>query len=95
MKDVQHRTVKCFMVLQKKAPNGIHEELMTTIGTTFPNSIAKKWAALFKAGRQSTEDDPRGELKTCLREYCLPRRAINGSNRVTKAAFEHNLRIFI
>ena len=28
------------------------------------------------------------ELKTCLREYRLPQRAINGRNRVPKAAFD-------
>ena len=30
---------------------------------------------------------PPEELKACLREYCLPQRAINGRNRVLKAAF--------
>ena len=49
------------MVLQKKAPKAIHEELAATLGDdSLSYSSVKKWAALFKAGRQSTEDDPRG-----------------------------------
>lgn len=61
MNDVQQRAVIRFMVLQKKAPKAIHEELAATLGDdSLSYSSVKKWAALFKAGRQSTEDDPRG-----------------------------------
>ena len=61
MNDVQQRAVIGFMVLQKKTRKAIHEELAATLGNdSLFYSIAKKWAALFKAGRQSTEDDPRG-----------------------------------
>ena len=36
----------------------------------------------------ATEGSQTEELKTCLREYRLPQRGINGRNRVPKAAFD-------
>lgn len=60
MNDVQQRAVIRFMVLQQKAPKAIHEELVATLGEdSLSYTSVKKWAALFKAGRQSTEDDAR------------------------------------
>ena len=38
---------------------------------------------------RAAEGGPTEELKTCLREYRLPQRGINGRNRVPKAAFDH------
>ena len=54
--------------LQKKgmSPKEIHEDMVQTLGEDSPSySTIKKWAAEFKRGRDSTEDDPRsGRPKT-------------------------------
>ena len=44
----------------------------------------------FKGDRRrvSGEGGQMEELKACLREYSLPQRAINGKNRLPKAAFD-------
>lgn len=60
MSDVQQRSVIKFFVLQGKAPKDIHAELEATLGHgALSYSTVKKWAALFKHGRESVEDDPR------------------------------------
>ena len=48
--------------LQKKelAPKNIHTDMTATLGDDAPAlSTVKKWAAEFKRGRESLEDDPR------------------------------------
>lgn len=48
------------MILQNKSPKAIHEELVARLGdNSMSYSFVKKWAALFKAGRESVEDDER------------------------------------
>ena len=46
-------------------PNEIHENFMKTLGKESPSySTVKKWAAEFKIGRESFEDDgPSGRAK--------------------------------
>ena len=70
MDEVQQRSVIRFMVMQNKTPKSIHEELQTTLGeAALAYSTVKKWAALFKAGRESVEDDERsGRPKTAVNE---------------------------
>ena len=56
----QQRSVIRFMVMQQKTPKLIHEELQVTLGdSALANPTVKKWAALFKAGRESVQDDAR------------------------------------
>lgn len=54
--------------LQKKGmtPKEIHEDMVQTLAEDSPSyATVKKWAAEFKRGRVSTEDDPRsGRPKT-------------------------------
>ena len=38
-------------------PKEIHEDFMETLGKESPYSTVKKWAAEFKRGRWSVEDD--------------------------------------
>ena len=47
------------------SPKEIHEEFMETVGKEPPSySTVKKWAAEFRTGRKSIEDDERyGALK--------------------------------
>ena len=48
--------------LQKKGmtPKEIHEDMVKTLDDDSPSySTIKKWAAEFKRGRESIEDDPR------------------------------------
>ena len=48
------------MVLQNRSPKAIHEELVATFGGDYMSySFINKWAALFKGGRESVEDDER------------------------------------
>ena len=70
MDEVQQRSVIRFMVMQNKTPKSIHEELQTTLGeAALAYSTVKKWAALFKAGRESVEDDERsGRPTTAVNE---------------------------
>jgi len=59
MDEIQQRSVVRFMMLQKKASKAIHEELMSTMGdNVVAYATVKKWAALFKTGRDSVDDDP-------------------------------------
>jgi transposase len=48
-----------FLVKEGLMPNEIHSKLMKVYGDTSPSfSTIKKWAAAFKRGRTSLEDDP-------------------------------------
>lgn len=59
MDEVPQQSVICTVVLHKRAPMAIHEELVATLGNNVLAYVTvKKWAALFKAGRESVEEDP-------------------------------------
>jgi transposase len=56
----EYRTVIKFFVKESLAPNEIHSKFIKVYGE-FSSSFStiKKWAAEFKRGRTSLEDDPR------------------------------------
>ena len=70
MDEVQQRSVIRFMMMQKKTPKSIYEETQTTLGkAALAYLMVKKWAAFFKAGRESVEDDERsGRPTTAVNE---------------------------
>jgi len=48
-------------------PNEIHSKFIKVYGDSSPSfSTVKKWAAKFKRGRTSLEDDPREELNVAV-----------------------------
>ena len=56
----EHRSVIKFLTKEGAAPQDIHERLVKVYGDQAPAyATVKKWAAEFKRGRQSIEDDPR------------------------------------
>ena len=60
MDNVSHRAVIRYLGLKGLTPKKILEDMAVTLGENgFSCSMAKKWAAEFKHGRFSLEDDPR------------------------------------
>jgi len=59
MDKIQYRAVKKFFVKEGLTPNEIHSMFIKVYGDSSPLfSTIKKWAAVFKHGRTSLEDDP-------------------------------------
>jgi histone-lysine N-methyltransferase SETMAR len=57
---IEHRAVIKFFVKEGLTPNEIHSKFIKVYGDSSPSfSTVKKWAAEFKRGRTSLEDDPR------------------------------------
>jgi len=60
MDKIEYRAVIKFFVKEGLTPNEIHSKLKKVYGDSSPSfSTIKKWAAEFKSGRISLEDDPR------------------------------------
>lgn len=60
MDNLRHRAVIQFLTLEGKKPKEIFERMGNVYGTSAPSyTTVKKWAAEFKRGRQSLDDDPR------------------------------------
>src|SRR5579863_6339993 len=60
MDNLRHRAVIQFLTLEDKKPKEIFERMGKVYGTSAPSyTTVKKWAAEFKRGRQSLDDDPR------------------------------------
>jgi len=60
MDKIEYRTVKKFFVKEGLTPNEIHSKVINVYGDFSPSfSTIKKWAAEFKRGRTSPEDNPR------------------------------------
>ena len=60
MENIEYRAVIKFLCKKGNTPTEIYSELVSVYATSAPSySMVKKWAALFKAGRESLEDDPR------------------------------------
>lgn len=56
----EHRSVIKFLTREGATPKDIHERLVKVYGDQAPSkTTVKKWAAEFKHGRESIEDDPR------------------------------------
>jgi hypothetical protein len=63
MDKIEHRAVIKFFVKEGLTPNEIQSKFITVYEDSCPSfSTTKKWAAEFKCGRTSLEDDPRGRL---------------------------------
>jgi len=60
MEKTEYRAVIKFFVKEGLTPNEIHSKFIKIYGDSSPSfSKIKKWAAEFKRGRTSLEDDPR------------------------------------
>jgi len=60
MDKTEYRAVMKFFVKEGSTPNEIHSKFIKVYGDSSPSfSTIKKWAAEFKCGRTSLEDDPR------------------------------------
>jgi transposase len=60
MDKIEYRVVIKFFVKEDLTPNEIHLKFINIYGDSSPSfSTTKKWAAEFKCGRTSLEDDPR------------------------------------
>jgi histone-lysine N-methyltransferase SETMAR len=58
----KYRAVIKFFVKEGLTPKEIHSKFINVYGDSSPSfSTTKKWAAEFKRGRTSLEDDPREE----------------------------------
>lgn len=57
---LEHRSVIKFLTKEGSLPSEIYDRMVNVYGNDAPSlSTVKKWAALFKAGRASVQDDPR------------------------------------
>jgi histone-lysine N-methyltransferase SETMAR len=64
MDKTEYRAVIKFFVKEGLTPKEIHSKLIKVYGNSSPSfSTIKKWAAEFKRGRTSLEDDPREEVQ--------------------------------
>jgi len=73
MDKIEYRAVIKFFVKEGFTPNEIHLKFIKVYGDSSPSfSTIKKWAAEFKRGRTSFEDDPReGRLKSATTQKSL------------------------
>ena len=59
MDKIGHRAVIQYLQIKGLTPKEIHEDMVATLQDNAPSySMVKKWAADFKRGRDSLEDDP-------------------------------------
>ena len=60
MDKVEYRSIIKYLTLKGLTPTQIHADMVGTLGDNAPSfAIVKRWAAEFKRGRKSIEDDPR------------------------------------
>lgn len=60
MDDIEKRAIIKFLTREKITPKNIHDRMIRVFGECSVSYAAvKKWASLFKSGRESLEDDPR------------------------------------
>ena len=66
MENIEKRAVIKFLTKEEITPKNINERMLKIYGeSSISYTTVKKWAALFKSGRDSLEDDPRpGRSKT-------------------------------
>ena len=67
---MEHRAVIKFLTLEGIVPSEVHTRMLKVYGDECPSySTIKRWAALFKSGRTSLDDDPRsGRPSTAVNE---------------------------
>jgi histone-lysine N-methyltransferase SETMAR len=73
MENLRFRAVIQFLTLEGKKPQEIFDRMGNVYGTSAPcYTTVKKWAAEFKRGRQSLEDDPRAgrPVEVTTHEMC-------------------------
>ena len=75
MDKIWHRGVIRYLEKKGLTTKEIHSDIVSTLGDDAPVlSTAKKWAAEFKRGRESFEDDPRsGRLSTATTQENIDR----------------------
>jgi histone-lysine N-methyltransferase SETMAR len=73
MDKIEYRAVVKFFVQGGLMPNEIHSKFIKVYGDSSPSfPTIKKWAAQFKRGRTSLEDDPReGRPKSATPPYIV------------------------
>jgi hypothetical protein len=78
MDNIEYRAVITFFVKEGLTPNEIHSKFINVYEDFSPSfSMIKKWAAEFKRGRTSLEDDPlEGRLKIATTQKSLNKRMI-------------------
>ena len=60
MNKIWHRGVIRYLLKKELTTKEIHTDMVSTLGDDAPAlSTVKKWAAEFKRGRESLENDPR------------------------------------
>ncbi|XP_041364231.1 histone-lysine N-methyltransferase SETMAR-like [Gigantopelta aegis] len=60
MDNISHRAIIHYLGPKGLTPKDFHEDMVITIGEDDPSySMVKKWAAEFKRGSESLEDNPR------------------------------------
>ena len=58
MENLQNRAVINYLWKKGLSPKSIHEDMVTTCGESAPSyAMVKKWAAEFRWGRKSFDDD--------------------------------------
>ena len=87
MDKIWHRGVIKYLHKKGLTPKDIHADMVATLGDTAPSyATVKRWAALFKMGRESLEDDDRcGRPLTATTEENISHvhRIVMGDRRVT------------
>jgi len=99
MENLRFRAVIQFLTLEGKKPQEIFDRMGNVYGTSAPcYTTVKKWAAEFKRGRQSLEDDPRAgrPVEVTTHEMCEAVERVVLENRrvkVTEIAERTNISV--
>jgi histone-lysine N-methyltransferase SETMAR len=70
MGTTEFRAVIKLFAREGLTPNEIHSKFINVYGDSSPSfSTIKKWAAEFRRGRTSLEDEPRGGRPKCVKQH--------------------------